>query len=60
MYPPRFKISVNRLSYGKKLDTEFKIILENDGVLSSDEVIKFPLIVAQLSNQIISGKVIVN
>ena len=48
MYPPRFKISVIRLSRGEPLDTEFKITLENDGVLVSDEVRKFPLTVTEL------------
>ena len=48
MYPPRFKISVIRLSHGKCLDTEFKITLENNDVLVSDEVRKFPLTVTEL------------
>lgn len=50
MYPPRFKISIIRLSHShyKEFNTEFKISLENDGALVSDEVIKFPLIVKQI------------
>ena len=56
MYPPRFKISVNCLSHGKNLDTEFKIILENDGILDFDEVIKFPLIIPKYTTEVQSGK----
>ena len=48
MYPPRFKISVIRLSRGECLNTEFKITLENDGVLVPDEVRTFPLTVTDL------------
>ena len=48
MYPPRFKISVIRISHGKRLDTEFKISLESDGVLVSGEVRKFPLTVTEM------------
>ena len=59
MYPPRFKISVNRLSHGKNLDTEFKIVLENDGVLVPDEVINFPLILTKLVTEVSSGKIYV-
>ena len=57
MYPPRFKISVNRLSHGKKLDTEFKIVLENDGVLVPDEVI-FPLTITKLPTEVLPGKMV--
>ena len=57
MYPPRFKISVNRLSHGQKLETEFKIVLENDGVLATDEVRKFPLIITKLVTETPSGKI---
>ena len=58
VYPPRFKISVNRLSRGQKLDTEFKVVLENDGVLAADEVRKFPLIITKLVTEALSGKVV--
>ena len=60
MYPPRFKISVNRLSHGKKLelDTEFKIVLENDGVLATDEVRKFPLIITKSATEVPLGKTV--
>ena len=58
IYPPRFKISVNRLSHGQKLDTEFKIVLENDGALAVDEVKKFPLIITKLVTETPSGKVV--
>ena len=57
IYPPRFKISVNCLSLGKNLDTEFKINLENDGVLDFNEVIKFPLIIPKSTTEILPGKV---
>jgi len=45
MYPPRFKISVRRPSHGRMLNAtlKFKVILENDGVLATDEFIVFPL-----------------
>ena len=56
VYPPRFKISVNRLSHGQKLETEFNIVLENDGVLATDEVRKFPLIITKLVTETPSGK----
>ena len=56
MYPPRFKVSVIRLSHGKKLDTEFKVAFENDGVLASDEVRNFPLTIGEPSRQI-RGKI---
>ena len=55
MYPPRFKVSVVRLSHGKELDTEFKIVLENDGILVSDEVRRFTLTVAKLDKR---GKIL--
>jgi len=44
-YPPRFKISVHRPSHGRMLNTtlKFKVILENDGVLVTNEFIVFPL-----------------
>ena len=48
MYPPRFKVSVVRLAHGKQLDTEFNIVLENNGVLVSHEIRKFPLTVVKL------------
>ena len=54
MYPPRFKVSVIRLLYGKRLDTEFKVTLENNGVLAFDEVRKFPLTVAELPKMVSS------
>ena len=57
MYPPRFKISVNCLSRGQKLDTEFKIVLENNDILVPDEVIKFPLIITKLV-EVSSGKIV--
>ena len=58
LYPPRFKISVVRLSHGKKLqlDTMFKITLENDGIPVLDEIKKFPLIVAELEKNGLSSK----
>ena len=56
MYPPHFKISINRLLLGKKFDTEFKITLENDGVLVSEEVRKFPLTITELSKRVMSGR----
>ena len=58
MYPPRFKISVNRLSHGQKLDTEFKIVLENNDILVPDEVIKFPLIITKLVTEVSSGNIV--
>ena len=58
MYPPRFKFSVNCLSHGQNLDTEFKIVLENDGVLVSDEVINFPLIITKSTIEVSSGKIV--
>ena len=58
MYPPRFKVAVNRLSHGKKLDTEFKIVLENDGVLVPDEVRRFPLTITKLSTEVLPGKMV--
>ena len=58
MYPPRFKVSVNCLSLGKNLDTEFKIILENDGILDLDRVVKFPLIIHRSTTEILPGKVV--
>ena len=58
MYPPRFKLSVNCLSHGQNLDTEFKIVLENDDVLVSDEVINFPLIITKSTTAVSSGKIV--
>ena len=58
MYPPRFKTSVNRLSHGKNLDTEFKIVLENNDVLVSDEVINFPLMISKSATEVLSGKIV--
>ena len=58
MYPPRFKISINRLSHCQKLDTEFKIVLENNDILVTDEVIKFPLIITKLVTEVSSGKIV--
>ena len=55
IYPPRFKVSVNCLSVGKNLETEFKIILENDDVLDFDKVIKFPLIIAKSTTKVQPG-----
>ena len=57
MYPPRFKISVIRLSRSECLDTEFKITLENDGVLVSDEVRKFSLTVTDLPKMSRLGRI---
>ena len=43
-YPPRFQITIKYLEeHCKNLDIEFKIILETDGVLASDDTLKFPL-----------------
>ena len=56
LYPPRFKISVVRLSHGKKLDTEFTIALENDGMPVLNEIQRFPLIVAGLEKTGLSSK----
>ena len=56
MYPPRFKISVIRLSHHKCLDTKFKITLENNGGLISDEVRIFPLTVTELPKMHRLGK----
>ena len=56
LYPPRFKISVVRLSHGKKLDTEFTIALENDGIPILSEMQRFPLIVAGLEKKALSSK----
>jgi len=47
MYPPRFKISVNRLTRSRMLDAKFKIGLENDGVLVADEFREFPLTITE-------------
>ena len=58
MYPPRFKIFVNRLSHDKNLDTEFKIVLENDGVLVSDKDIYFPLLITNLVAEASSGRIV--
>ena len=55
MYPPRFIVSINRLLPGKNLDTVFKITLENDSVLLSKEVRRFPLIITESSKKVISG-----
>ena len=57
MYPPRFKVSVIRHSDDKSLETDFKVILENDGVLVTDQVISFPLTVWKLANEIGSSKI---
>ena len=56
MYPPRFKISVVRLSRGNILDTEFKVSFENDG--NMDEFRRFSLTVAELANEATSSKVV--
>ena len=57
MYPPRFKVAVIRLSNDKNLKTDFKVILENNGVLVSDEVRNFPLTIRKSAKEIGSGKI---
>ena len=56
LYPPRFIISVVRLSHGKKLDAEFTITLKNNDTSVLDEIKKFPLIVAGLEKEGLSSK----
>ena len=56
MYPPRFKISVVRLSRGNILDTEFKVFFENDGNMK--EFRRFSLTVAELNNEATSSKIV--
>jgi len=48
-YPPRFKISVRRPSHGRMLNVtlKFKIILENDYALVTDEFREFPLTITE-------------
>ena len=58
MYPPCFKVSVNCVSHGKDLDTEFKINLENDGVSDFDEVITFPQIIRKSATKVQPGKMV--
>lgn len=57
MYPPRFKVSVIRLSKEKNLETDFKVILKNDGVLVTDQVRNFPLTIRESTKEIGSGKI---
>jgi len=47
MYPPRFKISFTRLKRGRILNAKFRVILENDGVLATDEFREFPLTITE-------------
>ena len=58
MYPPRFKISVNRLSHDKKLELDFKIALETDGDSATDEFIKIPLTIGKPTTEVSSGKIV--
>ena len=58
MYPPRFKMSVNRLSHDKKLELDFKIVLEIDGVLSTEEIINIPLTITKSATEVPSGKIV--
>ena len=58
MYPPRFKVSVNCLSHCNNLETEFKIILENNDVLDFDKAIKFPLIITKSTTTVQLGKIV--
>ena len=57
MYPPRFKVAVIRLSNDKNLKTDFKVILENNGVFVSDQVRNFPLTIRKSDKEIGSGKI---
>lgn len=58
IYPPRFKVSVNCLSYDRDLITVFKINLENKGVSDFDEDVPFPLFIRKSTTKMQPSKIL--
>ena len=56
-YPPRFRVIITCEEYGKKLDIEFKITLENNGVMASDVALNFPLPIIKPARGVRSGNI---